>query len=170
MEEDRPVEKLLVASLLTLAKKIEGAVDRTREDYNKADLYEFITYSHDKSHGIMKLLAVVFAYAECMKELGLRSKRELEQLWRKHSQEPGVKDAVENLVQAEEKFANFVADIERKVNPLENKLTVKDKPQVGHELPKEYSLIEIPSGQKVPIESCWKGAKFTLLVLLRLFG
>ena len=81
-----------------------------------------------------------------------------------------MKDAVENLLQAEGKFADLVAKIERELNPLEKKLTIKDKAQIGQGLPKEYSLIEIPSGQTVPLESCWKGAQFTLLVFLRLFG
>lgn len=170
MEGVGSVQHLLAQSLSTLAKKIESAVERTREDYNKSELHHFLTYSKDENHGILKLFAATPAYAECMRKFGVESKAELEELWGKHYEEPGVKDAVDTLLKAEDNFTKFVAEIDEKLSPLENKLTVNSVAQIGEDLPKEHPLIEIPSGQQTSLEACWKGAKFTLFVLLRLFG
>lgn len=170
MEGTGSVQHLLVESLLNLAKKIESAVERTREDYNKSELYQFLTYSKNSNHGILKIFAATPAYADCMKKLGVQSKAELEDLWGKHYGEPGVKDAVDILLQAENNFTMCVAEIEGKLRPLETKLTLNSAARIGQDLPEEHPLVEIPSGKQISLQACWKGAKFTLFVLLRLFG
>lgn len=171
MEDTSSVQNLLVSCLSVLAEKIEKCVNLTREDFKAStDLYEFVMYSHDVNHGIMKLIAATPGYVECMQKLGVKTKAELEQLWAKHYGEPGVKEAVEKLLEAEKKYAEFIAEVESELSPNENKLTINDAAKEGEMLPKDHGLIEIPSGQPVTLESCWKGAKFTLFVLLRLFG
>ncbi len=118
----------------------------------------------------MKLIAVVTGYIECMGKLGVRTRKELEKLWDVHYNEPGVEDAVKHLLQAENSFSEFVAEVENKLSSFEDKLTTNAAAQVGQVLPKDQSLIDIPSGKPITLEECWKGAKFTLFVLLRLFG
>ena len=171
MEEGaEPVQSLLVSSLETLTEKTESAIKKTREDFNQEELIEFLTYSHDYNHGILKLFTVTPAYAECMKKVGVQTKEELKQLWEKYYEEPKVKAAVESLLTAESNFTDFVAEIEEKLKTFESKLTINTPAQIGQQFPKENTLLEIPSGQPISPEKLWKGSKFTLLVFLRLFG
>ena len=170
MEGAEPVGSLLVSSLSALTEKIQSTVEGAREAYSQAELFEFLAYSHDANWGVMKLFAVTPAYAECLKKLGLQSKAELEQLWEKHDGEPGVKDAVQKLLLAENSFTEFVDEVEGKLIPFENRLTTKEPVQVGQHLPKDHPLIDVSSGKSLTLEACWKEAKYTLFVLLRLFG
>ncbi len=160
----------LVSSLTTLAKKIENDTQKTKKSFQVSDLHEFLAYTKDLSRGIMQLSPVTFHYVECMEKLGVRTRMELEKLWDAHYTEPGVEDAVQSLLQAEKSFSEFVAEVESKFSPFEDKLTTNAAAQVGQVLPKDQSLIDIPSGKPITLEECWKGAKFTLFVLLRLFG
>ena len=162
----------LVSSLSALAEKIESTVKVTREDFKSTtDIYEFLRWdNHDNEHGIQKLGTATAGYVECMQKLGVKTKAELEQLWAKHYGEPGVKEAVEKLLAVEKNFSDFTEEVESQLRPLESKLTVKDPACVGAVLPKDQPLIDVSSGQPVTLESCWKGAKFTLFVFLRMLG
>jgi len=161
---------LLVSSLTTLTKTFEEVIERTRLDLKELELEEFLPWSNDDNHGILKLGAITPAYAECMKKVGVRKRAELEQLWTKFNDDFDVRSAVEGLLQAEKKFVEFTAEVEEEFSPLENKLTVKGTLKMGQMIPKNQTLIEVPSGQPLPLEECQKGARFTLFVLLRLFG
>jgi len=106
-----------------------------------------------------------------MKKVGVRKRAELEQLWTKFKDNSDVKNAVEGLLQAEKKLVAFTAEVEQQFAPLENELSTKDTLKTGQVFPIDHSLIEVPSGQPLPLEECCqKGARFTLFVLLRLFG
>ena len=162
---------LLATSLTTLTKAFHTATKVSREDYEASELSQFLTYKHDPNHGILKLCAVIPAYAECMKAVGVTTRAELEQLWTKHGQEPDVKEAVEKLLQAEKELNEFVDEIDAKINPSEDKLTLKNGPPPnGQPFPDLNSLIEIPSGEPAALETFYKKAKFTLFVFLRLLG
>ena len=94
---------VLVSSLTALAEKVERIVQVTREDFETtADFYQFVLFRTSFDQGIVKIGGVVFPYAECMKSVGVKTKAELEQLWTKHYSEPGVKTAVESVLQAEQ--------------------------------------------------------------------
>jgi hypothetical protein len=169
--EEASVPSLLTPCLSALAEKIENSVKVTREEFKStADLYEFLKYRPDGSRGVSQLYALTPGYVECMKTLGVSTKAELQQLWANHYESPGVQDAVEKLQIAEKKFVEFTTEIEHKLLPFENKLTVKDSAKAGDMLPKDHPLIEIPSGHPITLESCLNGAKFTLFVLLRMLG
>ena len=162
------VQSLLVSQLTAHAKKIESVIELTRADFLQADFDDFLVYINDANHGILKLCAIFVSLAECIEKLGVRTRAELEQLWSKHYGEPEVKEAVDYLLEAEKSYASFLTEMENKISPGENKLRVKNAAQGGQTLPKDLSLIAMPSGQPKALEECWKGAKFTLFVLLRL--
>ena len=165
------VQTLLASSLAALTKAVQATEKRTREDFEVAELEYFLMYKNDDNHGILKLGAVVPAYADCMKAMGVATRVEVEQLWNKHYQEPKVKEAVKNLLKAEKNFTELVDEIEAKMSPSEDKLTINHaSPPVAQQFPDLNSLIEIPSGQPVSLETYYKKAKFTLFVFLRLLG
>lgn len=162
---------VLVSSLTALAERIERVVQRTREDYETTtDFLEFLVYRKDPEKSILKLLDVMVAYIECMKSVGVKTKVEVEQLWTKHYSEPGVKTAVESLLQAEKHFTELTTEMESKLSPQEVKSVTGDPPKAGETFSIDSTLIAIPSSQQTTLEAYWKEAKYTLFVLLRLFG
>ena len=111
------VKSLLVSSLSAPAEIIENATKQTRESLASSD---FRNLSNDANYGFMKMAAVIPAYIECMEKLGVRTRMELEKLWDAHYTEPGVEDAVQSLLQAENCFTVFVAEVESsKLSPFE---------------------------------------------------
>ena len=164
---------VLVSSLTALAEKTESFVQATREEFEKRadlDFHQFLLFHSSFEQGISRLLCVLYAYAECMKSVGVKTKAELEQLWTKHYSEDGVKAAVESLLLAEKHYTQLIDTIDEKLSPHEEKSTTSAPAQTGEALSKDCTLIEIPSGQPRTLEAYWKEAKYTLFVLLRLFG
>ena len=92
------------------------------------------------------------------------------ELWTKHYSELGVKTAVECLLEAEKHFTQLTNDIDEKVSLQEDKFTTNAPAQTGETLSKDCTLIAILSGQPTMLETYWKEAKYTLFVLLCLFG
>lgn len=160
----------LVPALTTLVRRIESDVDHTKENLNQTDFLEFMRYYHDLNHGALKLLDISEGYAECMTKLGVKTKTELEELWKSRRDDLEVQNAVEKLQLAEKSLDELIAEIEKKLQSHEKLITTKNRIQAGELLPKDYSVLAIPSGQQVSLEECWKGSEFTLFVLLRLFG
>ena len=161
------VQSLLVSQLSALAKTYESTIERFRAEFKPEDIYELQSIKHDQNHIGDRFGALLLGYVQCMKPLGVQTEAELEQLWSKHYGEPEVKEAVDNLLEAEKKFTELLAEIESLQSPLEDKLT-KKAAKVGQMLPKDLPVIEMPSGQPTALEDSWNGAKFTLFVLLRL--
>ena len=165
------METELVSALSTLSTMVENAVEHTREVFKEAkDFEHFLAYSDDINHGTQKLATTIYSYADCMEKVGVKTKAELEELWSKNIEKPGVKDAVEKLQLAEKHLKELVDEIAAKLNPQEDKATVNEPAKVGEVLPKDYKVMEIPSGQQITLEESLKGSKYTLFVLLRLFG
>ena len=167
--DDKSVQTLLVSSLSAVRKTYENVIERSRADVKRGEVSPMLHFDHDIESPSRRFFVLVVSYVQCMKRLGVQTWAEVKQLWSKHYGEPEVKEAVDNLLEAEKKYAEFVAEVESIISPLEDKLT-KKAPKVGEMLQKDLSLIEIPSGQPKPLEESWKGAKFTLFVFLRLLG
>ncbi len=160
---------MVVSSLSDLSERIVGVVNRVWENYRAStDLYEFI--KRGNREGITALYAVSHAYSDCMKRVGVQTRVELEQLWGQHYSDPQVRDAVEAVLEAEEKFAEFVARVEEELVPCENVSVSNDPAIVGQVLPKDLGLLDASSGQPTTLDAYWKESKFTLFVLVRHFG
>lgn len=170
MGDDAPVRDLLVSSLTAIVQKFESVVQETREDLRKTeDIVEFLKWTTDYNHGIMKLCGLVPAYVEAMSNLRVQSRAELKKLWTKHCGDARVKQAVDELLEAESNYEKFLAEIDQQqLNPLEDKLTTKSGAQVGQSISMDLKIAKIPSGQQVSLEECLKGDKYTLFVLLRI--
>ena len=165
------MEAELVPALSTLSGTIEDAIEHTRCVFKEAtDLEHFLAYSDDIKHGTQMLATPIFGYVDCMEKVGVKTKAELEELWSKNIDKPGVRDAIEKLQLAEKHLKELVDEIAAKLGPLEDKATVNGPAKVGEIFPKDYKVMEIPSGQQTTLEESLKGSKFTLFVLLRLFG
>ena len=162
--------ELLVASLKSLVESYKTALEKSTADYRqKTDLNNFLAYYNDYSHGILKLGAPIYVYADCMKSVGVKTWAEFEQVCAKYEQNSEVKDALSKFREQEANYNKFLAEIEEDLSQLEANVNTKPLAKPGQLLPKNQ-LIEIPSGQPVTLETCCKASKHTLFILLRLFG
>lgn len=160
---------VLISSVSTLSEKIECVVSQVRENFKAStDLYDFIKLGN--RNGISALFAVSHAYSDCMKAMGVRTKAEMEQLWGKHYSDVLVRDTVEALLDGEESFTEFLAEVERELIPCEDESVTNDPAMVGQVLTKDLTLLDVSSGQHSTIDAYWKGTKFTLFVVVRHFG
>ena len=167
--EGAVVRSALVSSLSDLGEKITNIVSKVQDNFRAStDLYEFIRLGN--KNGITALFGVSHAYSDCMKTLGVRTKAELEQLWKKCYREAEVRDAVEMVLEGEQAFAEFVAEVEKELIPYEDKSISKGPAMAGQVLPKDLGLFDATSGQPVTLDTYWKESKFTLFVLIRHFG
>lgn len=162
------VRALLVSSLGALRDSIAKVVQQGRANYKASkDVHDYMRGGNDR--GIGKLFGWR-PYTECMKRTAVQTRAELEQLWRRHYVHPEVRDAVDDLLEVEEDFAEFVNEVDKELSLYEDKIAYKDVAEMGQMLPKDLEVIEASSGQLATLESYWKGSKFTLFVVLRHFG
>ena len=170
--EEGSTPALLVSSLSTLQEKCTAVLQQARKNFQaRKDLHHYLSFFNE--NGIGTLFGVSSAYADCMKTLGVRTKEEFEQLWKQHSSDPGVKEAVEGMLEGEKKFAEFVAEVDNEMGntPYEDENGCSEDPAaVGQVLPKDLHLLDATSGQPVTLDTYWKESKFTLFILIRHFG
>ena len=181
MEEDTEEEEqkkhcsfessLIVTSVLAVKEKLDSVVEQGKENFRAAvDVNEYIRMDN-KSHGIVLIFRTMMpAYAECMENLGVKTRSELEALWGKHYRNSHVRESVELLLDAEENHKEFIAMVDKELMEYEEKVAFKDTTVVGQELPKNIGLIDVVSGDRSLLETYWKESKFTLFILLRHFG
>ena len=138
---------LLASSILTLKDSFGSVVRQAKHDFRGSP-----------------------SVYDCMEKVGVKTKAELEQLWEQHSNDPQVRGVVKALLEAEEEFAEFIIEADKSLIPQEDVRVINDTAIAGKVLPKDLTLIDAVSGLPSPLESCWKGAKFTLFMLVRHHG
>ena len=161
----------LVTSLLSTVETYKTGLEKSKADYKQnTDLDNFLVI-HNDGYGIIGMLrhVAINVYAECMKSAGVETWAEIEQACNKYNQNPEVKDALSKLWKQEDSYNKFMIEIEEDLSELEANVDKVPPTKPGQLLPKNQ-LVEIPSGQPVTLESCCKGSKQTLFILLRLLG
>ena len=160
-------KRLLLSAISSLSEKIASAVKQARDDFKTAlDVYEFIS-TKNVTAGIRKLFIMPF-YIECFNSLGVKTRTELEQLWAKHYNDHEVREEVEDLLENEDSVCEFAVEVDKELSLHEEKSN--PPPQIGQTLPKDLCLVDADTGEEMPLESSWKGSKFTWFVFLRHFG
>ena len=146
----------LLSSILTLSKKIKGAVKQAREDFEAAsDVYNFISTTNVAA-GIRKLFCIMPLYIECFNSVGVKTRAELEKLWAKHYKVDKVREAVEELLEHEESMHEFAVEVDRELSHQEKKSDPVAK--VGQQLPRDLSLIDAKTGLETRLDECWEGS------------
>ena len=168
--------QLIVPALQNLAGAFNNAVDAARKDLEGyADIFEFLKLEVEKPmnerRNVFHLFkCAVFGQAEVMKKLQVSNQAELEKLWEEHLANPGVKQAVDALKDAEKKWLAFVEEVEEKLVPEEDKLTTNPPASVGQQLHNDLCVIYGLSGSPESLEAVCKGAKYTLFMYVRHLG
>ena len=158
----------LVSSLLALAKSFNDAVEATRLEFEtSSDVYHFLKYEGEQQNTYRLFTVAVYGSAECMRNLGVGTRAEMEKFWDEHLGNPDVKEAVDTLLKAEKGWLDFVAEVESKLIIEEDKLTINPPVSTGKHLPRDLCLLDSSSGQLANLESLWKESTYTLFMYVR---
>ena len=158
-------------SLLKLADAINKVVDETRSEF-QADVSggsheEFEKFLDTPGKGIRRVWAHVASYEECLRTNSVGTYAELEKLWERQYGVQEVRDAVEDVLQAEDRHHALTKDVEREFVKLHSELDLKVE---GDTVPGGLKVTDARCKKEQEIQSFWEGSKYTLFVLLRHFG
>ena len=160
---------LLLSSLGKLTEGVNKVAKEGREAYETSATTEYVDL--DNKNGICRMFRPVQMYADSMTALGVKTRAQLEEVWREQYKVEEVRDCVEELLSAEENFENFLAEVERGLQKEEEDLaSLVEIVTVGSQLPSDLSFLEAKPGKERKLESCWKKSRFTLMVLMRHFA
>ena len=99
----------------------------------------------------------------------MKTRAQLEQLWASYYSNEDVRECVEDLLEAENAYGQFMADIDEATQAYEDKLAL-DIAGEGSSLPPDLSLTDTMTGEPLRLEKVWKKARFTLFVLRKHFA
>ena len=159
---------LVVTSFPRATRNICGVIEKARKDLREQDIYQYM--DRDNKNGVSQLFTIVSIYADLFRDTNTGNRPKLEKLWRSCYDHPGCKECVDELLDAEEHYEDFVDEIEKALRVGEKAQTVRSSALAGHVLPKDLSLVMAATGKPSTLGTCWKDSKYTLFVLIRHFG
>lgn len=173
-------KEVLVASLRKLADAINKVVEETRSEFETTSgtsaLEELVVSARRVGEdgmtrkGVKNLWSHVASYVECLEANGVETYSELERLWERRYGSQEVRDAVEDVLQAEERNDELCNDIEKEFVKIQSERRELELKKIGDSIPAELKVTDARSKEVRKIQSYWEGSKFTLFVLLRHFG
>ena len=167
--DDAGEEKaLLLSSLEKLTDGLNKVIEEGRRSYKECGLDKYLSF--ENPNGIRCLFRPMPMYVECMRAVGVRTRSELEGVWMGYFSDGQVRERVDDLLSAEERFGEFVAEVEQELKKKEDALDLQNVVTLGDQLPADLSLTKAKSGDVISLESLWRKSKYTMFVLLRHFG
>jgi len=163
------VKAVLLPALQKLNEELTKLVENGRKNFEamKSDrLDEFLNV--DCKVGMISLRPMLL-YVYCMKEVGVKTRAELEELWKGCFHDQEVRECVEEILSFEERLQELYDEIDMEVAKAEDQLAVNNVTKVGEHLPADLSLTDCKSGEVVRLESFWKKSEFTLFVPLKFY-
>ena len=168
-QREEEVRETLVSSLGKLADAINRVVDETRAEYRSTagDVEKFVG---GPKRGIRNLWTHVGNYVECMQANGLTKYGDLEELWKRHYSRPEIRDAVEDVLEAEERHQELLQEVESKFIEAQDSMGAVKGWSMGDCVEGGLEVTDARSSEVKEIRTYWEGSKVTLFVLLRHFG
>ena len=158
-------EKALLLSFLgKLTDGLNKVVEEGRKSFKESGLNEYLSFENPS--GIRCLFRPMPMYVECMKAVGVRTRSELEGVWKGCFSDGQVQESVDDLLSAEERYEEFVAEVDQALKKKEDVLDLQTVVTLGDRLPADLSLTKAKSGEAVSLESLWRKSTYTLFVLL----
>ena len=117
----------------------------------------------------MRPLFPMSNYVQCMKAVDVKTRAELEEMWKGCYHDKEVRESVEELLSLEESLQELYDDIDVELQKAEDQLAVQNVTKVGDQLPVNLALTNCHSGEVVTVESIWKQSKYTLFVPLKFY-
>ena len=163
------VKTALLPALQKLNKELTELVDNGRKNFEamRSDrLEEFLNV--DCKVGMISLRPMLL-YVYCLQEAGVKTRSELEELWKRCYHDQEVRECVDEILSYEDHLQELYDDIDAEVVKVEDQLAFHNVTKVGELLPADLSLTECKSQEVVQLESFWKQSKFTLFVPLKFY-
>ena len=160
------MESLLASATSELADSILGAVEKVECSFKEStDILYLLRIKNPD--GVINLAAIMPAYVQAMKKVGVKTKQELESLWENRSGDSSVSGNVKRLREVEEKYATLVLEIQERLTVVEDAAVGDNNLEVGSYFPKGLLLTDVPTEESVELGSAWSNSPFTLFVLMR---
>ena len=158
----------LLDSLRKLADATNSVVDEARKDFREMGVEKYVNVP--TGAGVRKLWSHVGNYIQCLRENCVETYSELEQLWKCHYGSPEVRDAVEDMLEAEERHEAFLKEVEGEFVKIQDGNEAVGGLKEGDIIPGNIEVIDARSKEARQIRTCWESSKTTLFVMLRHFG
>ena len=162
------VKAVLLPALQKLNQELKRMLENGRKNFEamKSDrLDEFLNVDCEIG---LRAIAPDLLYVNCLQEVGVKTRAELEDLWKGCYHEE-VRECVEEIMSYEENLQELYDNIDAEVVKVEDQLAFHNVTKVGELLPAHLSLTECKSQEVVHLESFWKQSKFTLFVPLKFY-
>ena len=153
----------LISALGNLSSELTGMIANAKKNYDVNKLDWFLNRDSGKE-GILALYPVN-AYHACFLAAEVKTRKQLEELWVSRYTEEAVRDAVDDLLAAEQDYRQYISEIDADLRLLEESLSPSETSTViGSQLPVGISLVQASSGTSLSLESLLKKSRFTLFV------
>ena len=147
------VKAVLLPALQKLNRELKRMLENGRKNFEamKSDrLAEFLNV--DCEIGLRAIVPVLL-YVACMKEAGVKTWAELEELWKGCYYDEEVRETVEEFLNLEESLQELYDEIDGELQKAENRLAFDNVTKVGGLLPADLSLTECKSGEVVHLKT-----------------
>ena len=108
-------------------------------------------------------------YVCCLKAVGVKTRAELEEMWKESYHDEEVRECVEELLSFEESLQELYDDIDVEIQKAEDRLAFQNITKVSDQLPEDLALVKCRSREVVKLEKVLKQSKFTLIVALKFY-
>ena len=109
-------------------------------------------------------------YLYCLKAVGVKTRAELEEMWKGCYHDEEVRESVEEVLSLEESLQELFEDIDVELQKAEDQIAIQNVTKVGDWLPSDLSLSKCRSGEMVQLEKVLKQSKFTLFDALKFYS
>ena len=108
-------------------------------------------------------------YLYCLKAVGVKTRAELEEMWKGCYHDEEVRESVEELLSLEESLQELYDDIDVEIQKVEDRLAIQNITKVGEQLPADLAVIKCRSKEVFNLENVWKQSNYTLFVPLKFY-
>ena len=162
------VKAVLLPALKKLIRGLTVMVEDGRENFRTMRSERLEEYVNADCKVGLLAIQPIDEYIDCLEETGVKTREELEELWKGCYHDEEVRECVEEILSLEESFQELYDEIDGEIQKAEDGLAVQVT-RVHDLLPADLSLIECKSGKAVHLKSIWKKSKFTLFVPLKFY-
>ena len=127
-----PTKDVLVSELHSLEASLKGLLDEAKENAKISNDY-FV------AHGIKKLAPFCGYYYTTLCNLGVKTKAQMEELFGRFFKFQEVQAAVDNLLETEASWNQFLKDMDKKIYGSNDG---EDKLQVGAKGPLDHAVVD----------------------------
>ena len=108
-------------------------------------------------------------YRCCLKAVGVKTRAELEEMWKGNYHDKEVRECVEELLSLEESLQELYDDIDVEIQKAEDRLAFQNITNVGEQLPADLALVKCRSREVVKLGKVLKQSKFTLFIPIKFY-